>query len=194
MKAPGSRRHPFRTRFLVCLISLLAAHGCASNDGLPDLALLPAGHSVVFAAPAGKVIVTRSILFGRSDNVPEPVGLRFRRVGDPEGTIVYLELIGAADQSVRLYAALPGTYRLVEAYLLSRPGRMRWSFEQSPDVLEVREGEAVYVGTLHWRDHWIDIVNNEAEARALYEKKAEEFKKRSLTFVTRLVRPTEFSR
>jgi hypothetical protein len=173
---------------------LLVLSGCAHDEVLPDLGLLPAGYSVVLAAPASRFLPTRSMLFGHARDVPEPVGFRFRRVGRPDEPPAYLELIGASDQSVRLYAAPPGTYRLVEAYLLSQPWKRRWSFAQSPDVLEVREGEAVYVGTLLWRDYWVDVVNDEPEARAIYDKRIQEFKSRSLRFVTRLVRTTEYGR
>ncbi|MDA0653535.1 MAG: hypothetical protein O3C49_09705, partial [Proteobacteria bacterium] len=147
----------------------------------------PAGHSVVFAAPAGKSLSAGSA-------VPEPVVFRFRRVGEAEDQPIYLDLVGAVDQSVRIFAAKPGTYRLVEAYLLARPGETRWSFKEAPNILEVRDHEAVYVGTLHWRDTWVETINNENEAREIYRKRLRAFKGRSLEFVTRLVQGTNYSR
>jgi hypothetical protein len=172
---------------IACLTGFGNLLGCAQNDGLSDVGLLPANHAVVFAAPAGKTTVTRS-------NVPEPVVFRFRRDNKTSDPPIYLDLIGAPDQSVKIFAARPGTYRLVEAYLLARPGDSRWSFKEAPNILEVREGEAVYVGTLNWRDSWVEIDNDEEEARAIYRKRLAEFKNRSLTFVTRLVQNTKFSR
>ena len=82
----------------------------------------------------------------------------------------------------------------MEAYLRSRPGETRWSFVKSPNTLEVREGEAAYVGALHWRDTWIEIDNNESEARKIYQKRFWEFKGHSLEFVDRLVQGTKYSR
>ena len=82
----------------------------------------------------------------------------------------------------------------MEAYLRSRPGETRWSFVESPNTLEVREGEAAYLGALHWRDTWIEIDNNESEARKIYQKRFREFKGRSLEFVARLVQGTKHSR
>lgn len=171
----------------VPLICLLAAQGCMQTHDVSDLGLLPGGHSVVFAAPAGKTLGVGSV-------VPEPVVFRFRREGKADEGPVYLDLVGAVDQSVKIFAARPGVYRLVEAYLRARPGKTRWLFEEAPNTLEVREGEAAYVGTLHWRDSWVEIDNNESEARAIYQKRLQEFKGRSLKFVTRLVRGTKHSR
>ena len=178
---------------IVPLICLLAVQGCTQTSDSSDVGLPPAGHSVVFAAPAAKSIGVGSAI-GRSGAVPEPVVFRFRREGNSDDVPIYLELIGAVDQSVRIYAAKPGTYRLVEAYLLARPGETRWLFAEAPNILEVRDGEAVYVGTLHWRDTWVEIDNNETEARAIYRKRLQDFKGRSLKFVTRLVRGTKHSR
>lgn len=179
MKAPAT--------LFVPLICFLAALGCTQTNELSDLGLMPPGHSVVFAAPAGKTLGVQSA-------VPEPVVFRFRREGKPDDVPVYLDLVGAADQSVGIFAARPGTYRLVEAYLRARPGETRWSFAEAPNMLEVREGEAVYVGTLHWRDTWVEIDNNESEAQAIYRQRLSDFKSRSLEFVTRLVRDTKHSR
>ena len=88
----------------------------------------------------------------------------------------------------------PVRNRLVETYLLARPGETRWSFKEAPNILEVRDHEAVYVGTLHWRDTWVETVNNENEAREIYQKRLRAFKERSLEFVTRLVQGTKYSR
>ncbi len=193
MKAHGLRHHPSTAILYVPLICLLAVQGCTQSDNLRDLSLLPAGHAVVFAAPAGKSIAVGRAIGGASA-VPEPVAFRFRREGKAEDGPVYLDLVGAVDQSVRIYAARPGVYRLIEAYLPARRGETRWSFMESPNILEVRDGEAAYVGTLHWRDTWVETVNNESEARAIYQKRLADFKGRSLEFVTRLVRGTKYSR
>ena len=141
----------------------------------------------MLAAPADKTL-------GAGSAVPEPVVFRFRREGQAEEAPTHLDLVGTVDQWVRFFAARPGVYRLVEAYLRSRPGETRWSFVESPNTLEVREGEAAYVGALHWRDTWIEIDNNESEARNIYQKRFREFKGRSLEFVARLVQGTKHSR
>jgi len=104
---------------MACLAGYGFLQGCAQNDSVSEIGLLPAGHSVVFAAPAGKSSAGRYA-------VPEPVVFRFRRVDKEAGQPTYLDLIGSVDQSVRIFAARPGTYRLVEAYLRSRPGKSRW--------------------------------------------------------------------
>lgn len=187
MNRQGTGRHRAIAALCSTLLCLLVMQGCARNDSLSDIGLLPADHSVVFAAPAGKSLSTGSAL-------PEPVVFRFRRVGEAADQPTYLDLIGAVDQSVRIFAARPGTYRLVEAYLLARPGETRWSFKEAPNILEVRDREAVYVGTLHWRDTWVETINNENEAREIYQKRLRDFKGRSLEFVTRLVQGTKYSR
>ena len=193
MKAHGLRNHRAIAILFLPLVCLLAAQGCTQSSNLSDLSLLPAGHSVVLAAPAGKSIAVGSTIGGPSA-VPEPVVFRFRREGKADDGPVYLDLVGAVDQSVRIYAARPGVYRLVEAYLLARPGKTRWSFKEAPNILEVRDGEATYVGTLHWRDTWVEIDNNESEARTIYQKRLRDFQGRSLQFVTRLVQGTKHSR
>jgi hypothetical protein len=187
MNSQGPRRHRANTALCCTVLCLLVVQGCARNDSVSDIGLLPAGQSVVFAVPAGKSLSAGSA-------VPEPVVFRFRRVGEAEDQPTYLDLIGAVDQSVRIFAARPGTYRLVEAYLLARPGETRWSFKEAPNILEVRDQEAVYVGTLHWRDTWVETINNENEAREIYRKRLRAFKERSLAFVTRLVQGTKYSR
>jgi hypothetical protein len=155
--------------------------------------LLPSDHSFVLAAPAAKSVAGAPTV-RRTTSVPEPVVFRFQRVGTKEEKPLYLDLIGAVDQSVRLFAARPGTYRLVEAFLRARPGQTRWLFREAPNVLEVRAGEAVYVGTLTWRDTWVEVDNDEAEAKALYASRLKDFKSRSLQYVTRLVTDTKFAR
>jgi hypothetical protein len=184
---------PSIVKLIVPLTCLAALHGCAQTNGSSEVGLLPADHSVVFAAPAAKSIGMGNAL-ARAGAVPEPVVFRFKREGAADDVPIYLDLIGAVDQSVKIYAAKPGTYRLVEAYLLARPGETRWLFEEAPNTLEVRDGEAAYVGTLHWRDTWVEIDNNESEARAIYQKRLQDFKGRSLKFVTRLVRGTKHTR
>ena len=195
MRRPRLRRLCLRSRIALygAIASVLIAQGCAQTDRLSDVGLLPADHSIVFAAPAGKISAGRGSVRGATA-VPEPVVFRFQRVSAKGEGPVHLDLIGSVDQSVRLFAARPGTYRLVEAFLLAKPGQTRWLFTEAPNVLEVRAGEAVYVGTLTWRDTWVEIDNDEAEAKALYKKRLGEFKYRSLRYVTRLVSSTKFSR
>lgn len=178
---------------LVLLLCLLGTQGCTQKDNSTDLRFLPAGHAVVFAAPAGKTIAVKSV-GGRSSGVPPSVVFRFQRESKAAEEPVFLVLAGEVDQSVKAFAARPGVYRLVEAYLPARRGRTRWPFAESPNILEVREGEAVYVGTLHWRDTWVEITNDEAEARAVFQNRLRQFKGHSLKFTTRLVRSTEHSR
>ena len=193
MMALGPHHFPSKIVLAAVLMCVLAGQGCARNDGPSEFGLLPVGQSVVFAAPAGKSIPAGTASGGLGA-VPEPVGFRFRKVGGADEEPVYLDLVGAVDQSVRIFAARPGIYRLVEAYLVARPRETRWVFAESPNVLEVRDGEAVYAGTLIWRDTWVEVVNDEPEARAVYQKRLGEFQDRSLAFVTRMVSGTEFSR
>jgi hypothetical protein len=102
MNSQGPRRHRTITALCCTLLCLLVVQGCAGNDSLSDIGILPTGQSVVFAAPAGKSLSAGSA-------VPEPVVFRFRRVGEAEDQPTYLDLIGAVDQSVRIFAARPGT-------------------------------------------------------------------------------------
>lgn len=82
--------------------------------------------------------------------------------------------------------ALPGRYKL--AYYKLGTDYHGGGIDHSRHEIEVKEGEAVYIGDLMFRSYSsFEVIDNEEQARGFFEKN---FKGSGLKFVKRLIRRT----